>query len=80
MATDVIDGRNRRRSERVVLRIPIHLSAVVPGGNEYALRPTPSWSMLMAACWMLVWRWLKGHKFVSVAQRRNSSPQAGCCA
>jgi hypothetical protein len=35
--TDVMDERNRRRSERVVLRIPVHLSAVVPGGKRISI-------------------------------------------
>jgi hypothetical protein len=37
MATDRIDERNRRRSERVVLRIPVHLSAIVPGGKRISI-------------------------------------------
>ena len=28
---------NRRRSERVALRIPVHLSAVVPGGKRISI-------------------------------------------
>jgi hypothetical protein len=33
----VIDERNRRRSERVVLRVPVHLSAVMPGGKRISI-------------------------------------------
>jgi hypothetical protein len=35
--TDTTDERNRRRSERVVLRIPVHLSAVMPGGKRISI-------------------------------------------
>lgn len=37
MATDVIDERNRRRSERIVLRIPVHLSALLPSGKRISV-------------------------------------------
>jgi hypothetical protein len=33
----VVDERNRRRSERVVLRVPVHLSAVMPGGKRISI-------------------------------------------
>jgi hypothetical protein len=32
--SNVTDERNRRRSERVVLRVPVQLSAVTPGGQR----------------------------------------------
>jgi hypothetical protein len=32
--TEAIDKRNRRRTERIVLRIPVHLSAVMPGAKR----------------------------------------------
>jgi hypothetical protein len=35
--TEVVDERNKRRSERVVLRIPVHLSAVMPGGKRISI-------------------------------------------
>src|SRR5579863_2520793 len=35
--TNPIDERNRRRSERVVLRVPVHLSAVMPGGKRISI-------------------------------------------
>jgi hypothetical protein len=35
--TRVTDERNRRRSERVVLRVPVHLSAVMPGGKRISI-------------------------------------------
>jgi PilZ domain len=35
--SSVIDERNRRRSERVVLRVPVHLSAVMPGGKRISI-------------------------------------------
>ena len=35
--TNVTDERNRRRSERVVLRIPVHLSAVMSGGKRISI-------------------------------------------
>jgi hypothetical protein len=35
--TNVTDERNRRRSERVVLRVPVHLSAVMPGGKRISI-------------------------------------------
>jgi hypothetical protein len=36
--TSAVTGeRNRRRSERVVLRVPVHLSAVVPGGKRISI-------------------------------------------
>jgi PilZ domain-containing protein len=31
------DSSNRRRSERVVLRIPVHLAAVLPGGKRISI-------------------------------------------
>jgi hypothetical protein len=36
-ATNIIDERNRRRSERVVLRVPVHLSALMPGGKRISI-------------------------------------------
>lgn len=36
-STNVTDERNRRRSERVVLRVPVHLSAVMPGGKRISI-------------------------------------------
>lgn len=36
-ASNLTDERNRRRSERVVLRIPVHLSAVMPGGKRISI-------------------------------------------
>jgi hypothetical protein len=35
--TDVTDERNRRRSERVVLRVSLHLSALMPGGKRIGI-------------------------------------------
>ena len=35
--TNVTDERNRRRSERVVLRVPVHLSALMPGGKRISI-------------------------------------------
>jgi hypothetical protein len=35
--TNVTDERNRRRSERVVLRVPVHLSARMPGGKRISI-------------------------------------------
>lgn len=35
--TNVADERNRRRSERVVLRVPVHLSALMPGGKRISI-------------------------------------------
>lgn len=35
--TNATDERNRRRSERVVLRVPVHLSAVMPGGQRISI-------------------------------------------
>lgn len=36
-STKVTDERNRRRSERVVLRVPLQLSAVTPGGKRISI-------------------------------------------
>jgi len=36
-STNPTDERNRRRSERVVLRVPVHLSAVTPGGKRISI-------------------------------------------
>lgn len=35
--TNAVDERNRRRSERVVLRVPVHLSALMPGGKRISI-------------------------------------------
>ena len=35
--TNLMDERNRRRIERVVLRVPVHLSAVMPGGKRISI-------------------------------------------
>lgn len=35
--TNVVNDRNRRRSERVVLRIPVHLSALMSGGKRVSI-------------------------------------------
>ncbi len=35
--TNVTDERNRRRSERVALRVPVHLSALMPGGKRISI-------------------------------------------
>jgi hypothetical protein len=32
-----MEGRNRRRSERVVLRVPLHLSTKMPGGKRVCI-------------------------------------------
>jgi hypothetical protein len=32
-----VDERNRRRSERVVLCVPVHLSALMPGGKRISI-------------------------------------------
>jgi hypothetical protein len=36
-AAGTMEGRNRRRSERVVLRIPLQLSAKMPGGKRVCI-------------------------------------------
>lgn len=35
--SNFIEGRNRRRSERVVLRVPIRLSAIMPDGKRISV-------------------------------------------
>ncbi|MGB7497567.1 MAG: hypothetical protein WBQ61_24575 [Candidatus Acidiferrum sp.] len=37
-AAVVMEGRNRRRSERVVLRVPVLLSALMPDGKKVSIQ------------------------------------------
>ena len=59
-----MEASNRRRSERVVLRVPVQLSAIMPGGKRMCIEAhTLSVEMLMADCWTSGWKWFEDSKF-----------------